>query len=695
MMGIGKYPWFWTALIAILAYFDTRALNGGWVYDDAGSVVKNIVVNGIVDWKEAFTRDYWGTEMIQEQSHKSFRPITTLTLKANYVLGKRLEKYQQQGIYDESKPPPTWNFRVANILLHGIVTGLVTKATSHVLPSGDIVSQLVVGSLFAIHPVHAEVVSNVTSRGEMLMSIFFLIAFLSFAGTRQVCHQRTKLLYQGPSFVQQQQQQQQRSFWLQRLWGIYLLPWLCMTLSLFSKEQGATTLISLVLWDFLKYHGNLVSLQRKLFLSTDETKIGKNSEERRSKDADDEEGAAKRDRADARQFVGRTIVLAVQTLVVVAWRYMLNGKSSPDFIVDQNPAGFAEDRFTRAFSVTWVYCLYIRDALYPFYLSPDWSGRSIDLVTHLKDPRAMAVLTLWYFAAQSVWSMIVGADTVSDSIDNDTRRKRATTASHNSFLNETTLRQVNMAVWAFAFSPFLLSSNILVVVGLMKADRVIYLPLFGFCLLEALLLSKFLKGAVAMRPAFERRKEQLFWGAHFFLMFQLIVLSGKNHDRNLAWSNSLRLWEAAYIVNPKSYHTMYNYGYELSLKQRFAEAELVMRPVASARVDGPSNTFVYTMVLYNLRQCERSRVLLKEAFEVIDERLREGGPRNTESHLSRTKSNLLVSKAHCTEDPNEKGRVLFKAVETDQTNDYAIQTATNYMKKLQEMEESQKGNAIQ
>ena len=693
-------------MIALVAYFDVRALSGGWVYDDAGSVIRNIVVNGMVDWKEAFTRDYWGTEMKEVQSHKSFRPITTLTLKANYVLAKRLEKYQKGISDDESAsqeenkkttPPPTWTFKVVNYLLHGIVTGLITKATSFVLPSGDPVLQIVVGSLFAVHPVHAEVVSNITSRGEMLMSIFFLIAFLSFARTRQICHERAIIIHQGPSFLQQQYKQQ--PFWYQRLFGIYLLPWLCMTLSMFSKEQGATTLISLVAWDFLTYHGDLVSLQRKLFLPVDDSKKDGNEDEQ-SEEAGDHKGAAQFERAEARQFVGRTVILAIQTLIIIGWRFMLNGESSPDFIEAQNPAGFAKDRFTRAFSVTWVYCLYIRDALYPYYLSPDWSGRSIDLVTSLKDPRAMFVIALWYFAAQSFWSMIVGADTGSDTVGGIMSRKQVTKVSsnksieYNSFWNETTLRQVNIAVWAFTFSPFLLSSNILVVVGLMKADRVIYLPLFGFCLLEALLLSKFFKGVVRMRPSFERRKEQLFWGAHFFLMFQLIIFSGKNHDRNLAWSHSLRLWGAAYAVNPRSYHTMYNYGYELSLKQRFVEAEAVMRPIGSARVDGATNTFVYAMVLFNLQQCDRSRVLLQEAFEVIEERRKQGGPRNTESSLSRTESNLLVAKAHCTEDPHEKGRVLYKAVEADQTNEYAVSTATNYMKQLQQIEELRKGNVL-
>ena len=106
MRYIISRPWFWTGLIAIIAYIDIRALSGGYVYDDAGSVIKNVVVNGMVDWKEVFNRDYWGTEMNQIQSHKSFRPITTLTLKANYVLAKYIQKYQQNDNSEEEELPP-------------------------------------------------------------------------------------------------------------------------------------------------------------------------------------------------------------------------------------------------------------------------------------------------------------------------------------------------------------------------------------------------------------------------------------------------------------------------------------------------------------------------------------------------------------------------------------------------------------
>ena len=85
MINLLKRPSLYTCLIAILAYWDPQALCGKWVYDDAGSVAKNVVVNGQVPWKDAFTRDFWGTPMTEPQSHKSFRLITTLTFKLNWA----------------------------------------------------------------------------------------------------------------------------------------------------------------------------------------------------------------------------------------------------------------------------------------------------------------------------------------------------------------------------------------------------------------------------------------------------------------------------------------------------------------------------------------------------------------------------------------------------------------------------------
>lgn len=615
-------PSLYIALLSILAYWDPTALHGTFVYDDAGSIHKNVVVNGSVPWKEVFTRDFWGTPMVDVQSHKSFRPITTLSFRLNWILSEKL------GTVDTDQH--TYGFHVVNVILHGIVTAMVTEASTYVFCYGqqsDLVAQVVTGAIFGLHPVHAEAVSNLTSRGELLMSFFFLSAFLCFAG--QVSKDRLP----QPGI---------KSFVL-----IYFVPWVCMTLSLFCKEQGATTLVSLVAYDFVHNHGSIQFYIQSLL---------------------------RRD-PGAVAFLRRAVILAIQTLLVCAWRYHLNGETSPDFIYNQNPAGFSADRFTRVFSVSWVYCLYIRDSIDPRFLAPDWSGRSIDLIESIGDFRIAFVLLLWTFVGACIYTLFMGPTKQADKVSVEVRRI------------------VLIAFLAFLFAPFLLSSNILVVVGLMKADRVIYLPLLGFCMLEALVLK------VVFFPEEENSaKSRLIPSClnktsgkvgYLMVMAQMYLFCGKLHERNIAWSHALNLWVAAYRINPRSYHTMYNCGYELAQKKRYAEAEPILRELGDPHVDGPTNTFVYAMVLFNLQRCDVAMPLIDEALAVVEQKKKNRGIRDDDQSLARVESNLKVSKGFCVEGIPEKGRLFYDAVQTDPTNDYAIQQATALAKEIERIRQYQ------
>lgn len=579
------------------------------MYDDAGSVAKNVVVVGQVPWMEAFTRDYWGTSMKEVTSHKSFRPVTTLSFKLNHVFNEKVLK---------TDALETFSYKFVNLVLHSLVAALVTEASAYIFVATEVssssamIAQIVTGALFGLHPVHAEAVSNVTSRGELWMSLFFLIAFLSYASS---------LKQKNPSFM-----------------GVYIIPWISMALSLFSKEQGVTTLMSLVIYDFMTHFESVVQYFDAL--------VGKRSR-------------------DSICFLRRTLILALETIVLAGFRYYLNGETSPDFIFDQNPAGFSEDTFTRVFSVTWVYCLYVRDMVFPAYLCPDWSGRSIQLIEEPDDERIWAVLLLWAVCAASVYSLFVGVlPTTLPSL------KQA--------------RRISIiAIWAFMFCPFLLSSNLLVVTGLMKADRVIYLPLLGFCVLEAMVLQLLLDG---LKPEKGKQSTSVWTMTYSTVMVQILLLTAKLHERNLAWSHSLNLWTSAYQINPVSHHTMYNCGYELSIQKRYLEAETVMRPIGHPRVDGPSNTFVYAMVLFNLQRCDEANALIDEAMVVLDEKRATGGPRNLPHMLDRSESNLLVAKAHCVgDDTSKRGKVLYDAVQKDPTNTYAIQQAQGLMDQIERM----------
>lgn len=239
----------------------------------------------------------------------------------------------------------------------------------------------------------------------------------------------------------------------------------------------------------------------------------------------------------------------------------------------------------------------------------------------------------------------------------------------------------------------------------MKADRVVYLPLFGFCLLEALLLKvvfcdPFPSGEAAVKTSSTSTCKPIsasnaldvpppqhvrYWLGYVLYLIAMSLYCGKLHERNLAWSDPFRLWVGAFAVNKKSHHTMYNCGYELSIKQMYKEAELVLRPIGSAHVAGPSNTFIYAMVLFNLKRCDLVEKFLEEAFDVLNDNRKAGGVRNTPQALGRIESNLLVAKALCQTDITVQGKTLYQAVQADQTNEYAVNQASQLMEKVEAM----------
>lgn len=65
--------------IAIGCYLN--GLNGDFVHDDIPAVTLNKDVVALNTLKHVFRNDFWGTPMSDLASHKSYRPLTTLTFR--------------------------------------------------------------------------------------------------------------------------------------------------------------------------------------------------------------------------------------------------------------------------------------------------------------------------------------------------------------------------------------------------------------------------------------------------------------------------------------------------------------------------------------------------------------------------------------------------------------------------------------
>ena len=73
-------------LIPLRSVCYIEALEGEFAYDDGAAIVKNKDVNGNNSnaYTDIWSHDFWGQDLRNESSHKSYRPLTTLSFKWQY-----------------------------------------------------------------------------------------------------------------------------------------------------------------------------------------------------------------------------------------------------------------------------------------------------------------------------------------------------------------------------------------------------------------------------------------------------------------------------------------------------------------------------------------------------------------------------------------------------------------------------------
>ncbi|XP_023239347.1 transmembrane and TPR repeat-containing protein CG4050-like [Centruroides sculpturatus] len=157
--GVKKRHYLLLVTTVCACYYN--ALECGFVFDDMSAVKDNKDLRPITHVSNIFWNDFWGTPIIKEHSHKSYRPICVLTFRINYMI-------------DELNP---LGYHLVNVLLHALVCILYLRLCYMFLPAE---SSLVAAMLFAVHPIHTEAVTGVVGRAETLSSVFFLSAFLCY-----------------------------------------------------------------------------------------------------------------------------------------------------------------------------------------------------------------------------------------------------------------------------------------------------------------------------------------------------------------------------------------------------------------------------------------------------------------------------------------------------------------------------------
>jgi hypothetical protein len=144
------------AAIAIVAYLPSLA--NSWALDDISVIERNARVHSIGAALEAFFAPYWPP--VGDGSPGLYRPLIILSYAVDWTL---------------SGGTP-WFSHLMNVLWHAAATALVVLVAAAWLGGPAL---LVVGVVFALHPVHVEAVANVVGRAELMAAVLVLGAMLA------------------------------------------------------------------------------------------------------------------------------------------------------------------------------------------------------------------------------------------------------------------------------------------------------------------------------------------------------------------------------------------------------------------------------------------------------------------------------------------------------------------------------------
>lgn len=144
----------WAPLLAIALLALASSITGivnGFAYDDHYIIKDNARVHDLGNWARFFWQTYWYAPL----DAGLYRPWTVLWFAIQWAVA-------------DGAP---WPFHAVNIALYVGVSVAVYRLARDLLPPA---AAWIAAALFAVHPVHVEVVGNVVGQGELWAALFMV-----------------------------------------------------------------------------------------------------------------------------------------------------------------------------------------------------------------------------------------------------------------------------------------------------------------------------------------------------------------------------------------------------------------------------------------------------------------------------------------------------------------------------------------
>lgn len=494
-----------------------NSLSCDFVFDDHSAIISNSDLKPnetrIID---LFIHDYWGSPIDLEMSHKSYRPLTVLTFRFNFMI-------------HELSPA---GYHLVNVCLHSFAVTLFYRVSKCLIFTTDKTSTYsMIGSImFAIHPIHTEAVVGVVGRAEELSAVMFLLALLTYHGKKKT---------------------------------IFTICTIC---SFLCKEQGITVLgVCLVYELTIKPFNEQQSSETKTQVSF--LKLLEGS-------------------------LSSVTFLVVFGLFCVSFRLWIMGGISqfPVFTKFDNPASYSEFP-TRHLTYNYLAALNFVLLLFPSNLCCDWTMRSIPLVKEVADLRnAITILVYSIFAVLILCAV------------KETRTK-IIEPQKDAFKRKHRLIPKLPIILSMIVFPYLPASNSLITVGFVIAERTLYIPSIGFCILVSY-------GIRLINETQRRRNDKLRLIMNPLLLVTVFAFTLKTVTRSVEWKDELSLFESGIKINPQNAKLYNNIGHYYERAGNWTRAMEYFQKAAVISPDDLGSTLNIARTLMNINHLDEAEAIL-------------------------------------------------------------------------------------
>ncbi|NXN82354.1 TMTC1 protein, partial [Bombycilla garrulus] len=438
-------------------------------------------------------------------------------------------------------------FHAVNVILHCLVT-LVLMYTCDKAVFKDCRLAFVTALFFAVHPIHTEAVTGIVGRADVLACLLFLLAFLSY-------NRSVDQLYVGEHFPPTAS-----PFFL-------LLSLFLGTCAMLVKETGITVFGVCLVYDFFSLSYNGLKL-RNGGVHQRPARCGSPRENGKQRFAQRGAWSSCRPASPpeqpsgglpvpsraiwairsyltannnqnflytARPFLKRAALVISYVMLVLYFRLWIMGGSMPMFSEQDNPASFSPYLLTRFLTYSYLLAFNAWLLLAPITLCYDWQVGSIPLVESIWDVRNLA--TVFLVLVMTLLSLHCIAA-----------------------FKKLEHKEVLVGLLFLVF-PFIPASNLFFRVGFVVAERVLYMPSMGYCIL-------FVHGLKKLSTWLNK------WRITVPTLFALLLLlfSWKTVKQNEIWLSRESLFSSGVKTLPHNAKVHYNYANFLKDQSRNIEA---------------------------------------------------------------------------------------------------------------------------